>query len=46
MHFADLTFIILPIEAPIADQVLAHRERYGYPLAIPVEVTVAGSSGA
>jgi 2'-5' RNA ligase len=25
--------------------VLALRERYGYPLAIPVEVTVAGSSG-
>jgi hypothetical protein len=45
MNFTHPTYVILPIKPPISDQVLTLRERYGYPLAIPVEVTVAGSSG-
>lgn len=45
MNFAHPTYVILPIKPPISDQVLALREQYGYTLAIPVEVTVAGSGG-
>lgn len=45
MHFDHPTYVILPIQPPIADLVHAIRRGYGYPPAIPVEVTVAGSSG-
>jgi hypothetical protein len=45
VDFRHPTYVILPIQPPIADHVLALRERFGYTLAYPVEVTVAGSSG-
>ena len=45
MDFSAPTYVILPVQSPIADQILRIRERYGHPLAYPVEVTVAGSSG-
>jgi len=44
-QFEHPTYVILPIKEPVAAQIRRIREQYAYPLEIPVEVTVAGSSG-
>jgi 2'-5' RNA ligase len=45
MKISNKAYIVAKIPAPVGDQIYRLREAYGYTLNLPVEITLAGSSG-